>query len=111
MPATEDSAYELGEEVSAQVKVRKPVGIVVSTRLERELADELILRADGEGKRLSQVLREAVVLYVARRSTAASVQSGFAQVSFGGPQQMQAIALVQNTTTTEAPPQLIPTSP
>jgi hypothetical protein len=56
--------YTLGEEVTSQVKVKKPTGIVVSTRLEPEIADELMAISEATGKRLSQVVREAILAYI-----------------------------------------------
>jgi hypothetical protein len=65
--------YTLGEEVTSQVKVKKPTGIVVSTRLEPEIADELMAISEATGKRLSQVVREALLCYIQHPSGQRSV--------------------------------------
>jgi hypothetical protein len=101
--AQEMDSSELGEDITDQVKASKPVGVVVSTRLERELAESLMLLAEQEGKRLSQILREAVIQYVSNASAPPRAQPGFAQVTFGGPQQFQAVVVMKGTVTTQAP--------
>jgi hypothetical protein len=56
--------FELGDDVTDQFTVRKPVGVVVSTRLERELADAFLNRCLQEGKKTAQVMREAIIAYL-----------------------------------------------
>jgi hypothetical protein len=44
---------------------QKSAGIVVSTRLEPQVANLLVTRGEKEGKRVSQLVREAVIAYLA----------------------------------------------
>jgi predicted transcriptional regulator len=62
-----DDGYELGEDVTDQVRARRPVGLVVSTRLNRDLAERLIDLSEREGKQLSQLVQEAVLEYLEQR--------------------------------------------
>jgi predicted DNA-binding protein len=62
-----DDGYELGEDVTDQVRSRRPVGLVVSTRLNRDLAERLIDLSEREGKQLSQLVQEAVLEYLEQR--------------------------------------------
>lgn len=74
--------YPLGEDVTVQVHRRKPAGLVVSTRLEREMAERLLDMSEATSKTVSQLVREAVVAYLEHGGQGgASAQA--AQVSMG----------------------------
>jgi len=55
---------ELGDEVTDQVEVGKPIGTVVSVRLEPAIAQRLFARAEVEETRVSRVLRDALIQYL-----------------------------------------------
>jgi hypothetical protein len=94
--------YGLGEEVTSQVRVRKPVGIVVSTRLEREISDQLLVMSEATGKKLSQLLREAVLAYLERGPSqgAFSIGSHVSMGTFGGC--LNAVFTLQNSIVTNS---------
>ncbi|MGI8826760.1 MAG: hypothetical protein ACR2JC_14130 [Chloroflexota bacterium] len=91
---------DLGEEVTNQFQVVKPVGTVVSTRLEPELAQSLLQRSGVEGKRISQLLREAIATYLATPAPP-KVASGFAQVTVGGTAPVTGVFSAEMGTITE----------
>lgn len=68
--ATDPDEYvNLGEEIPVETGGRKSAGIVVSARLEPQVANLLATWSKREGKRVSQLVREAVVAYLAELET------------------------------------------
>jgi hypothetical protein len=63
---TDTDKYDLGEEITSQVEVRKPTGLVVSARLEPDVVDRLMDISEATGRSISQVVREAVLSYIDR---------------------------------------------
>jgi predicted DNA-binding protein len=59
-----DEYVNLGEEISVKVGSRKSAGIVVSARFEARVAEQLVAWSEREGKRVSQLVREAVIAYL-----------------------------------------------
>ena len=59
-----DEQVDLGEEVTDRVKVHKPTGVVVSTRLEPQVADCLMDWSARSEQTVSQLVREAVIAYL-----------------------------------------------
>jgi hypothetical protein len=62
-----DEYVSLGEEIPVEASGRKSAEIVVSTRLEPQVANLLVTWSEKEGKRISQLVREAVIAYLAER--------------------------------------------
>jgi hypothetical protein len=60
-----DEYVSLGDEIPVETGGRKPSGIVVSTRLEPQVASLLATWSEKEGKRVSQLVREAVIAHLA----------------------------------------------
>ncbi len=78
---------ELGEEVTDHMVIGKPAGTVVSVRLEPAIAQLLFDRAEADGARVSQVLRDALIEYLgvsSRRKT--HIVPTAIQVSIAGTQ-------------------------
>jgi hypothetical protein len=63
--ADPDEYVNLGEEIPVETGGRKSAGIVVSTRLDPQVANLLVMWSEREGKRVSQVVREAVIAHLA----------------------------------------------
>jgi predicted DNA-binding protein len=59
-----DEYVSLGEEVPVEKSSRKSAGIVVSARFEPQVAELLVTWSEREGKRISQLVREAVIAYL-----------------------------------------------
>jgi hypothetical protein len=71
----EDEEFRPGEVASQEFEIERPVGVVVSTRLDRRLADRLIEAGERGGKSLSQILREAIDVYLPYVQTQSSPAS------------------------------------
>lgn len=76
---------ELGEDVTDQFEVARPTGAVVSARLDAELAARLLEMSEREGKKVSQLVREAVASYVGvTEKPRTKPMRAVAQVTIGG---------------------------
>jgi hypothetical protein len=64
-PDNPDEYVNLEEEILVERGGRNSVEIVVSVCLEPQVADRLAKQSEREGKRVSQLVREAVIAYVA----------------------------------------------
>lgn len=63
-PDAPDEHVDLGEDVTSQVTIRKPTGMVISARLEPDLAERVLDWSANHNKRVSQLVREAIVAYL-----------------------------------------------
>jgi hypothetical protein len=64
-----DEYVSLGEEIPVETGSGRSAGIVVSTRLDPQVANLLVMWSEREGKRVSQLVREAVIAYLAELET------------------------------------------
>lgn len=94
--------YALGDEITSQIQVRKPAGIVVSTRLERDIADRLLSVSETSGKKLSQVVREAVLAYLEQEPhhVSPSIGTSISMGTVGGG--LNAVFTVRNSVVTNS---------
>jgi hypothetical protein len=98
-----DNEVELGEDVTDQfVGSGKKTAVVVSTRLERDLAEQLFAQSEAEGRRVSQTLREAVVRYLAAADAPRpDTYPAVSQVTVGGTAMVTGLFHVRLGATTE----------
>ncbi|GEM_PF-5580141 len=68
----EPEDFEIGEEVHMEVAPRSKRGLVVSVRLPADEAEELFAVSKAEGKMVTQVVAEALRVYLSGHAATAA---------------------------------------